>query len=687
MYKKITFKALVFWSFIIATILSFQISEAQPCMGIPVPGNTLSTTTTPCPYTPFTLSIQNIASLGTGLIFMWEESVSGIGGPYIPTVGGGGPLSPTSTISLPPSTTKFYRCLVMCGTFSQYSNPVSISTSWNGCYCNSTPVAFQDVDIYNVSLNGNSTDPSYSYMNGCNTVAPGTGSVLNKYSNFLNLLPITTLTPGSIVSFTIEQDECDGAPFFANKLGIWIDYNNDYDFTDIGEEVYFESVHTMSPRVVNGTFIVPTTVNPSFTAMRIVCTEALNLSPCGNYTYGETEDHLVKIGSATDPCTGAPNPGITIASAATVCYGSLCNLSLQNSILSGGIAYQWYNSVGLIAGETNDTYNPTINTSDSYYCLVTCVSSGMSTASTPITVHVISPISDSSSATNCYNYMWNSNLLTASGTYTATFTSLSGCDSIHTLNLTILQSTSNALIISGCDSVVQNGITYTNTGVYAQNYVNAAGCDSVLALYITVNQTSDSTIVETGCDSFVFNGSVYTSSGIYTHTFISASGCDSNLILQLTIDTLTAVIQSSGANLSTPNMGSYQWFDCDKNAIIPGATNSNYTPIGGGSYAVIVNYLSCIDTSLCAQVWATNTEDLNSDKQSSIYPNPSQGLFELGLNDPAEIILMSSIGEIILQEKFLKGKHSLNISSYASGVYFLKVKSNNKLATYKLIKE
>ncbi len=728
MNKKITIKVLVFWSLIISSLFSFQNSNGQVCTGTPVPGNTISSALSPCPGIAFTLSVQNSATLGTGISYQWL-----MGGSAIP-----GATNSTYTGVLVASSAT-YSCEVTCLTsgLTASSTPVTLVTSTIlSCYCLSSATAVQDEEIYNVTLNGNSTNTLYSYGNGCTNTAPGPGSVLSKYSSFLSLAPLANCNQGATSTFTIVQDECDGPTYFSNRIGVWIDYNQNASFTDPGEEIYLETTSTIGPRTVTGVFTVPFTAIMGTTVMRIVCREGGTPSPCGTYPYGETEDYLIGINTAA-LCAGTPNPGNTLASSSIICSGGLTNFSLQNLIVpSVGISYQWYNTSGLITGANSLTYSANLTASDSFYCIVTCVPSGMSTISTPVYVQVLPPIVATSTDTACNIYYWNSNLLTASGTYTATFATVSGCDSIHTLNLTILQSSSSAVTLSGCDSVVHNGITYSSTGMYTQNYVNAVGCDSVLTIYATVNYTTDSTIIQTGCDFYTFNSTVYSTSGIYTHTFMSASGCDSTIhldltmnqstdsvinslscnaftlngltytntgnytqsllnasgcdstiLLQLTIDTLQAIITASGTGLSTPSGGSFQWFDCSTNTIIPGATSLNFTPSSGGSYAVIVTTSTCVDTSICVNVWATNTEDLNSDKDITIYPNPSLGIFELGLSKPAEIILVSSIGEIVLQEKFLKGKHSLNISSYASGVYFLKVKSNEKLVTYKLIKE
>ena len=90
--------------------------------------------------------------------------------------------------------------------------------------------------------------------------------------------------------------------------------------------------------------------------------------------------------TAGAPCSGTPNPGNTIASAATVCNGSAVNLSLQNSTPGSGVSYVWEHS------DNNSTWTPfgpnspsasfTMGATPKYFhCIVTCGSnSGTSTS-------------------------------------------------------------------------------------------------------------------------------------------------------------------------------------------------------------------------------------------------------------------------------------------------------------------
>jgi len=116
-------------------------------------------------------------------------------------------------------------------------------------------------------------------------------------------------------------------------------------------------------------------------------TVVANNSACSTYSYGETEDYFVNISMAV-PCTGAPNPGNTLASANPACTGQTINFSLQYPTTGIGVTYQWNSNLnGPIAGATNSTYSMTYSGYDEIYCDVTCIYSGLTTSSNFIAVN------------------------------------------------------------------------------------------------------------------------------------------------------------------------------------------------------------------------------------------------------------------------------------------------------------
>lgn len=159
----------------------------------------------------------------------------------------------------------------------------------------------------------------------------------------------------------------------------------------------------------------------------------------------------------------------------------------------------------------------------------------------------------------CNSYLWNANnsSITASGDYSATLTALNGCDSLVFLNAIIKQSSSSTAIVSACNSYTWvNGITYTQSTNYPiWHYVNSQGCDSAVTLNLTILSNS-SIDHQTACESFTWiDGITYTTStNLPTWTLTNVSGCDSIISLHLTINNETSVDVRNACN-------SYTWID------------------------------------------------------------------------------------------------------------------------------
>ncbi|MES2557874.1 MAG: GEVED domain-containing protein [Bacteroidota bacterium] len=263
------------------------------CAGTPSPGATNASAATVCPSTPVNLNLPTLVA-ELGLTFQWQNSPDGVS---YTNIGG----ATTATYSTTQSANTYYQCIVTCsnGGASATSTPVMVATTpFVDCYCTSIPTGTIDEEIYNVTVNGGSTNPLYANANGCSTAAPGPGSILNRYSNFKTLPAITSVAPGQTVNFTIEENECDGATYYSSGMAIWIDFNQNGSYSDPGEQVYVEASTSISPRTVNNSFTVPMSAAVGNTTMRIICAEnnsGPQLQPCMAYNWGETEDHIINI--------------------------------------------------------------------------------------------------------------------------------------------------------------------------------------------------------------------------------------------------------------------------------------------------------------------------------------------------------------------------------------------------------
>lgn len=303
------------------------------------------------------------------------------------------------------------------------------------------------------------------------------------------------------------------------------------------------------------------------------------------------------------------------------------------------------------------------------------------------------PNASTLNATACDFFTLGNNFYFSSGVYSVPFTNASGCDSMVTLNLTINNSTYNYFNVVNCGPYTFNGITYTVSDYYYFYYPSASGCDSIVELDLTILPAVTSTITQTACKSYVFNGQTYTSSGTYTATFTNPNTfCDSIVTLNLTIVNPNTNITQAGATLTSAAAApaTYQWINCATNQPIPGATSQSYTATSNGNYAVIVTINGCSDTSQCRPVTGLSIKE-SITQIARIYPNPA--------NDKLHVIFADQISNAILQIQNTAGQilhkqelknatqATIDVQSYASGIYFMHIEEQGRRFIYKFTKD
>lgn len=186
--------------------------------------------------------------------------------------------------------------------------------------------------------------------------------------------------------------------------------------------------------------------------------------------------------------------------------------------------------------------------------------------------------SDESPAFNinaCGSYTWpvNGQTYTQSGAYTYQTLNATGCESIANLNLVINGGAETSFTVNACGSYTWsvNGQTYTQSGSYTEVLSTLAGCDSVVTLNITIEPEYNILLNQSICEGqeYYFEGLSYTQSGTYVSELTTLAGCDSTVTLNLTvnplpqldIDSIYTMCTGQAVVLSGPelNQGSMLW--------------------------------------------------------------------------------------------------------------------------------
>lgn len=135
---------------------------------------------------------------------------------------------------------------------------------------------------------------------------------------------------------------------------------------------------------------------------------------------------------------------------------------------------------------------------------------GSAGCDTVLTVHLVvkNPSYAYANVSVCSNYLpysWNGNLYYSAGNYIDTLVNAAGCDSFVMLQLTVkpvTTSTTNTTICSWNLPYVWNGQSYNAPGTYSMTFVNSVGCDSVATLNLSILPAPSASFSFNFIDSF-----------------------------------------------------------------------------------------------------------------------------------------------------------------------------------------
>jgi hypothetical protein len=526
----------------------------------------------------------------------------------------------------------FHNCkyrIKPINTAASFSNEVNVNTGLSYCrphYATKdcTPAIY--MDDYAISRNG--VKLLENLASGC----PG-----DNHSDFTS--KTVELVRGFTYDFSIRMGRNPDQSYQKQYTGIFIDFNQDGDWSDAGELVYQGDQST--PFIVNGNFTIPAGAKTGTTRMRVRSQDYWSdypvKDPCERREWGEAEDYTVIILAA---------PSLTIQSigTTTLCAGQTTTLTYQTgtAFTAGNIFTAYLSDVtGQFATET-----PVGS--------VTAVSGGTIT----ITIPVNTP------AGNGYKIRLRSSVPATTSNPAATSITIAALPAVPVITAggpvsfctggsVILTSTASSGNQWYKDGVAINGAvntTYTAnaSGSYTVRSTNAAGCFATSAAsVVTVNAlpavpaitaggpvsfcTGGNVVLTSSAatgnqwykDGVVITGAINTTytaatSGNYSVTIINAAGCTATATaLTVTANALPAVpvITAGGSTtfctggnvvLTSSSATGNQWLK--DGVVITGAVNTTYTANASGSYTVrVTNPTGCITTSAASAITVNTT--------------------------------------------------------------------------------
>ena len=186
------------------------------------------------------------------------------------------------------------------------------------------------------------------------------------------------------------------------------------------------------------------------------------------------------------------------------------------------------------------------------------------------------------------------------------------------------------------------------------------------------------------------NGTSGLCAGFYNVIISDANGCiNSNSAIVIEPNPLIINISINGSNIiANSGFASYQWYDANNNPI-NGATDSIFTPPLGTAFY----YVTAIDSNGCSvdsspiEYTISRIEDFSSN--INIFPNPTnQNITVISEHGMKTIKLYNTIGNELYSvnnKGNMINETKIDLSTFAKGVYFIKININNHNVNQRII--
>jgi len=606
----------------------------------------------------------------------------------------------STTISgLTPQTTYEAQVRSKCpdATTSAYSASVNFTTSEVQLnYCASASTNTNDEFIGRVQLN---------------TINNASGAQF--YSDFTNIS--TDVNKGQTYTITITPTWT--GTVYAEGYSVWIDYNKDGDFADVGEQVWTQAATTTSP--VSGSFTIPAGAADGATRIRISMKYNAIPTSCETFTYGEVEDYTLNIvASGADTQAPSAPTNLTASNITQTTVDLSWTASTDNVGVTGYDVYQGASLLGTVTSTSASITGLTASTAYSFSVKAKDAAGNISPASNTVNVITLSP-PDTQAPTAPTNLV-ASNITTT----TVDLSWTASTDNVGVVGYDVYQGASLLGTVTGTAASV-TGLTASTSYTFSVKAKDAAG--NISPASNTVNVTTLASTI-TYCNSQgnstvdewiqrVQLGSINNNSGnnggYANYTNLSTT------LVKGTSNTITITPAWSG----TKYREAYRvWIDYNQDgdfndsgeqvysrsrtnatsvsgsftvpaAALNGATrmrvsmkyNANPTSCEAFAYGEVEDYTVVISATAGQNYNTTSIEQ--GDFAFEIYPNPVKGTVlnvELLGVEATHFAVFNMLGQQVSKGAFT---NSIQVGELQSGVYFIEISNGEQKFTKRFIKQ
>mgnify|MGYP001463300788 FL=1 len=303
---------------------------------------------------------------------------------------------------------------------------------------------------------------------------------------------------------------------------------------------------------------------------------------------------------------------------------------------------------------------------------------------------------------NAFPFEWNGITITEAGTSSVNLISaLTGCDSIVTLNTSVLPTSSSSETVTICENDLPyewNGLTIGQAGSESVVLTSSNGCDSIVTLNLLVNAIPTSSVDTLVCASqfpFSWNGLSINDFGAYEFVSTAANGCDSIANLSVSENQLSAPSVYSSGSVACPKdlvffevtdentNAIYEWFGPNSFSSSEVSNEFELTTDMVGTYGVSYTLNGCSSATTYINLDIDNTFDYQTFKFPNFITANGDGINdEINIEDfvgPCAQFMLTIRdrwgSEVFRQERgegSFKGR-SVDDRELPDGVYFYKL--------------
>lgn len=340
--------------------------------------------------------------------------------------------------------------------------------------------------------------------------------------------------------FVVAISTDNGRTWKEDNTTIWNDVDGDYSYSEIpvDGQKYLIDLNKYAGQIIQVAFMVESSVINEYRFIHLdnvrisqTISVAISDTTCAGYAYRENGFDIpaMEVMPQAEPYT------YTRMVTNDLTADTLYTLSLMVGQASADTI-----KANICQGEVYEQFGFKANETGRYVNMATSV---LGCDSVVVLDLVVNPSYNfEENLTICRSqlpYNWRGQTLEDAGQHTDEYNTITGCDSIYTVNLSVVDNYEQTLDVQMCEgeTYILGSQVITKTGTYAEPFKSVEGCDSTVTVNVTVNPVYNQTVEVSICQgsSYEIDGQTYTKPGLYPVFYSSVTGCDSIVTYNLKV--------------------------------------------------------------------------------------------------------------------------------------------------------